>query len=194
MSHFSPEWEVQYSSGNHLSVWPWSDVVSLVKRFKHLMPKPLKILEIGVGAGANIPFLVDFANKFGGGEYYGRDGSITAIEMIRMKFPECSLDLTDFTKIIPWDVDFSIIIDRASLTHNTTSAIKQAISLMRNHLPMGGLFFGFDWFSLKHSGSNFGERIEDEFSIKSETGGYFKGIGVTHISDENHLKDQCRWF
>ena len=30
---FSKEWEHSYASGTHLSIWPWSDVVSLVHRY-----------------------------------------------------------------------------------------------------------------------------------------------------------------
>ena len=29
---FSTEWEERYSANTHLSVWPWSDIVSLVHR------------------------------------------------------------------------------------------------------------------------------------------------------------------
>ena len=30
---FSKEWDVAYKNGLHNSVWPWSDVVSLTKRY-----------------------------------------------------------------------------------------------------------------------------------------------------------------
>ena len=37
---FSPEWEQRYAENTHLSVWPWSDVVSLVHRHcKHIIKK-----------------------------------------------------------------------------------------------------------------------------------------------------------
>ena len=29
---FSSEWEQRYAESTHLSVWPWSDIVSLVHR------------------------------------------------------------------------------------------------------------------------------------------------------------------
>ena len=29
---FDQDWEKTYASGTHLSVWPWSDIVSLVNR------------------------------------------------------------------------------------------------------------------------------------------------------------------
>ena len=29
---FSAEWEQRYAANTHLSIWPWSDVVSLTRR------------------------------------------------------------------------------------------------------------------------------------------------------------------
>ena len=57
---FSQEWEQRYAENTHMSIWPWSDVVSLV----HRHCKPLisagggECLELGCGAGAPIyPFV-----------------------------------------------------------------------------------------------------------------------------------------
>ena len=46
----------QYSK-KHLSVWPWSDLISLCSRY-HKLKKSSSVLEIGCGVGANIPFFL----------------------------------------------------------------------------------------------------------------------------------------
>ena len=53
---FSSEWDDQYSIGRLGSRWPWSDVVSYVMRYVRPQNKKIKVLELGCGAGANIPF------------------------------------------------------------------------------------------------------------------------------------------
>ena len=66
---FCKLWDEQYQSGSHQSIWPWSKVVSLVSRScKDLSGK--NVLEIGCGAGANIPFFI--SKKV---NYYGIEGS-----------------------------------------------------------------------------------------------------------------------
>ena len=54
---FSEEWNHAYEKNTNLSTWPWSDLVSYVKRFTKL-DKNSKVLELGCGAGANIPFFL----------------------------------------------------------------------------------------------------------------------------------------
>ena len=51
-------WESAYSLGGHNTLWPWSDLVSLVSRHCCPISSPEKfnMLELGCGPGANIPF------------------------------------------------------------------------------------------------------------------------------------------
>ena len=57
---FSNEWDVIYKDNSQLSIWPWSDLVSLVhKNCKSIITKrDGKVLELGCGAGANIPLFL----------------------------------------------------------------------------------------------------------------------------------------
>ena len=68
---FCQEWEAIYKGDKHLSVWPWNSVVSLTHRFYDLN-KNLKVLELGCGAGANIPYFASFDNI----EYYGLEAGV----------------------------------------------------------------------------------------------------------------------
>ena len=72
---FSLEWDERYSSNTQMSIWPWSDLVSYVIRYAKPARKQIRVLELGCGAGANIPFFL--AQGF---KYYGIEGSNTIIK------------------------------------------------------------------------------------------------------------------
>lgn len=193
---FSQEWDEQYSANAHLSVWPWSDLVSYVMRYAKPMLNSewsdMKVLEIGCGAGANIPFF-----KRLGCHYDGIDGSPSIINTLKMQYPELSENLLvqDFTKSLP-NENYDLIVDRASLTHNSTIAIQSAIILIHNRLKPNGKFIGIDWFSTQYSDYlNLGERTTDEytktFDDKSRS---FSSLGNVHFSDELHIMELFSQF
>ncbi len=185
---FDPDWEKTYASGTHLSVWPWSDIVSLVNR--HC--KPLitrgggRVLELGCGAGANIPFF-----RALGMDYSAIEGSSTIVRQLHERYPDLAdkIHIGDFTQEQPFQSDFDIVIDRASLTHNTTSSIRGALQMAFDSLQEGGIFIGTDWFSKNHTDFKGGEQSEDEFTRKNHTKGQFVGVGNVHFSDEPHLRN-----
>ena len=184
---FSSEWEDRYADNTHLSVWPWSDVVSLVHR--HCKPFPgghLSVLEFGAGAGANIPFFISL-----GADYYGLDGSPTIVKDLQERFPEISekISCADFTLCQPFSASFDLVLDRASVTHNNSSSIKTALRNAFDSLSDLGLFIGVDWFSNKHSDSLGGDVIDDRYTRNNYTKGQFTGVGKVHFSDEQHLRE-----
>jgi hypothetical protein len=114
---FSSEWDECYKASTHMSIWPWSDIVSYVLRYAcPVDPSVCRVLELGCGVGANIPF--------------------------------CG--------------DFNLVVDRVSLTHNDTSAIRNSLSLLNKKMKTGAKFIGFDWFSTNHSDYKKGNVGEDQ--------------------------------
>ena len=182
--NFSDQWEVNYKSGKHLSVWPWSDIISLVCRYKHSLKANAKVLEIGCGAGANIEFF-----KQSNVEYFGLDGSNSIISSLKLSFPELKGNLVacDFTKTLYFKGPFDLIIDRASLTHNNDSAIRETIKNIKQLLAENGKFISVDWFSTKHYGFTSGESGPDKFTRCNFTKGSLAGTGNVHFSDQNNL-------
>lgn len=176
-------WEKTYASGGHMARWPWSDVVSLTLRWRpgH---RPTRVLELGFGAGANIPFL-----SGPGFEYCGIEASPTVVTDVKGRFPTIAsaLHQGDFVEGFPDDT-FDVIVDRASVTHNTTADIRRALQSVCDHLAPEGVFLGVDWFADAHSSSRSGDAL-DECTRTNISEGPFAGVGRVHFSSRQHLLD-----
>ena len=188
---FSREWNERYQYSTHLSVWPWSDLVSHVMRYCRPDRSGYSVLELGCGAGANIPFFISL-----GVDYHAIEGSEEIVRKLWEKFPELknSIVVGDFTKDIPFSGPFDLIADRASLTHNTTAAIKDTVALLKTRLKPGSKFVGIDWFSTKHSDYGHGEPAEDLYTRRNIEKGTFAGVGCVHFSDRSHLAELFSGF
>ena len=184
--NFSSEWDERYSADTHLSIWPWSDLVSYVMRYIQPNSAQLKVLELGCGAGANIPFFYTL-----GVDYYAIEGSPTVVNKLRERFPKLKNNIVvgDFTQDIPYVGLFDLVVDRGSLTHNTTSAIENALSIVYDKTKPGGKFFGIDWFSTEHTDFTGGEATEDYYTRKNYTNGQFAHLGCVHFSNKKHLQE-----
>ncbi len=188
---FSNEWEMMYKSGLHNSIWPWTDVVSLTNRYlRALIPnnggRGFRVLELGCGAGANIPFFLSI-----GGSYYGIEGSKTKVDELKSKYDgKANIICADFTQSIPFDGKFDLILDRSSITHNSTKDILSTLKLIDGKLEEWGFFFGIDWFSVNYGVFNNTDLVEEivDDNTRVFKGGYFEGLGRVHFSDDSHIR------
>lgn len=184
-------WELIYKQGKQIVNWPWSDLISFVMRHGDIK-QGSKILELGCGTGGNIPFFLSL-----GVEYYGIEQSQTAIDYILSKYPNVNVKTGDFCKEINFDVEFDLICDRASVTHNTTKNIEKCLKLIHKKLKINGKYIGIDWFSVNHTDFNYpvSEFIKnDSFSCYNFQQGQFKDVGITHFSNERHIKKLFKKF
>ena len=179
------KWDAAYLANTQMSVWPWSDLISYVNKFAKDLPEGTNLLELGFGTGANLPFFLS-SLKF---NYFGIEQSEKAFEFVCRKFPAIASQLRcgNITENLFPDVIFGLVVDRATLTHNTTSAILQTLKNLTTRMSPGGIFIGIDWFSKSHADSNLGI-IEDEFTRTNIQTGQFANLGSVHFSDTEHLK------
>jgi SAM-dependent methyltransferase len=182
---FSTEWDERYRENTHLSVWPWSDVVSLVKRHCKHLDVDRRVLELGCGAGANIPFFQAL-----GVQYHAVEGSPSMVARLHERFPTLRWNIVagDFTREQPFAPGFDLVIDRAALTHNDTDGINSGLKLAHAALRAGGYFIGVDWFSTRYSEYQGGTAGPDAYTRCGYTEGPFQGTGNVHFSDESHLR------
>tara|TARA_Y100001970_G_C14140671_1_gene806919 strand:+ start:437 stop:1096 length:660 start_codon:yes stop_codon:yes gene_type:complete len=190
-------WNKIYISNKQHSIYPWSNLVSLVKKNFKKKVKNYPILEIGCGYGANINFLLDC-----GFDYYGIDISGYAIKELKKKFPKLKDKLfeLDFSKMkIQNKVKFKLIVDRGSGTHCTTKQFKNFLQIYANNIHKNAIYFGLDWFSNKHSESKKGFKLDSHTRTNFKSG-HFKGCGSVHFSTEKHIKRDlfndwnCKYF
>ncbi len=188
---FSSEWETIYLANQQLSIWPWSDLVSYVMRYTKLASSSISVLELGCGAGANIPFFKHLKVN-----YYAIEGSSTIVQMLKKKFPEFAENIIvgDFTREIPFQILFDIVVDRASLTHNDTESIHHCLSLIREKMKPGASFIGIDWFSTNHSDLQLGELKIDKNTYTNFREGQFANVGKVHFSDKEHFQEIFEGF
>jgi SAM-dependent methyltransferase len=141
------------------------------------------VLELGCGAGANIPFFVALK-----ADYYGIEGSPAIVALLHTSFPQLKdrIVVGDFTQDIPFDGPFELVVDRSSITHNTTEAIRRTLRMIFDRMRPGGKFIGIDWFSTSYPDSKWGEAL-DSHTRANIPSGPFAGLGTVHFSDQAHL-------
>lgn len=179
-------WEEIYRHNNHLSIWPWTDLVSLVNRYNACSPGS-KVLELGCGVGANIPFFLQQDRV----QYWAVEGSSRAVDLIMAKYPELAENIycQDFSDFLSDESNFDLIFDRASVTHNSSMAIKRTMENVAVSLKAGGYFIGVDWFSTEFDEFSSGHQGPDSYTRVDFTSGKLSGTGLAHFTDEDHLRD-----
>lgn len=155
---------------------------------------------MGCGAGANIPFFSAV-----GAEYCGIEGSVTEVKKLQERYTACphmdecpgkgdknlvTVFEGDFTKALPFAGKFDLILDRGSVTHNSTADIQRTITLAYEKLRIGGYYFGLDWFSTNFSVFSDPEERYDVIDDYTRVfhSGYFDGLGDVHFSDVSHIQ------
>lgn len=190
MSYSREEWENTYRRGDQDIRWPWSNVVSYAMNY--VRPRSgLRVLELGCGSGANIPFFRSM-----GCEYHSIEGSPTCVERIWGAYPDLRehVHLGDFTRAIPIAGQFDLIFDRGALTCNTTTAIRDALVIVHGKLKPSGKYIGIDWFSTQDAEFQRGEPAEDPNTRTGYVEGGFAGQGRIHFSDAVHIMDLFQQF
>jgi SAM-dependent methyltransferase len=184
---FPTEWEEIYRQGAQNSIWPWTDLVSYVMRYARPSGGSCKVLELGFGAGANVAFFSSL-----GVEYFGTEGSESAVNRVSSRFANqerITLACCDFTQSIPFDGPFDLVVDRSSLTHNSTTAIRRCLQVIGLRMKPGAKFIGIDWFSTDNSQFLAGRDFGDYHTRSDFKSGQFKDVGTVHFSDQGHLMD-----
>ena len=177
-------WDALYCEKKHNSIWPWSDLVGLVMRYSNPRSKRLRVLELGCGAGANIPLFVSL-----NADYFSVESSKTIVSELHAKFPQLKDSIVhgDFTENLP-DQQFDLIVDRGALTSNTTSSIQRCLVEIFDRLEPGGTFIGVDWYSTECTAFHQAQK-EDKWTRVNFTDKPFVGVPRIHFSDKQHICD-----
>ena len=131
-----------------------------------------------------------------GVDYYAIDGSPTIVKQLHDRYPDMVENIVcgDFTLDQKLGLNFDLVVDRASLTHNNTVSIKRALHIAFESLTEGGIFIGVDWFSKNHADADAGDAVDDEYTRFHHSAGQFTGVGKVHFSDEAHIRNLFESF
>ena len=180
---FSTEWDQCYANDTHLSVWPWTDVVVYSNRYAKPRRDFCRVLELGCGAGANIPFFLAR-----GDDYHAVEGSPHIVGELHRSFPELehTIVVGDFTHAIPFETLFDLVLDRGSVTCNDTQSIARCLALVHARLRSGGIMLGIDWLTSDHEYANRGRYVDSHTRTDIDSA-MLHGVGKLHFSDREHL-------
>jgi len=183
------DWEKDiYSKGRQYNKWPYTEVVSEVKR---LYPgdalSGLSIAEIGCGTGNNLLF---FASE--GCRVSGLDYSATALtvagDMLEQHGLEASLTTGDASKPLPWkDESFDILLDRGCLTQISHKDLNSVMAEIHRVMKPNGRFFSFTLFGSNSSDLSHGVEIFPHTYTHFKSG-YFSKVGMTSVFDTQSIK------
>ena len=188
---FSNKWDTCYKNKTYLMTkWPFSELISYVMRFSKPGKSKIRVLELGCGYGANIPFFLSLNV-----EYFGIDGSKTIIRILKKKYPMLKNNIVvgDFTKELPFQKKFDLIVDRASINHNSTHGVKQCLDLIHQKLKTDGKFIGIDWLSTRDIAYKSGRKANDIFT-RSHVGGRLHNVSKLHFNNKKHLLNLLKNF
>jgi len=188
MKSWDKMWESMYQKG-YGARYPNEELVRFISRlFKNLKKekKSVKILEVGCGSGANVWYL---ARE--GFSVYGIDGSETAInvcaERLKKEGLKAEIKIGDMSTLPYSDKYFDVVIDIASIQHNTPDEIKKIIAEIYRVMKAGGSFFSFtrsDKDYLFGHGWKIAENTFTDIPI-----GDAKGVGKMHFFTVPEIKE-----
>lgn len=161
--------------------WPWTNMISLVKKFKK--KNKIKVLEIGCGSGCNIPFFMKEKSHF---SYYAIDNQEIWIKVLKKKYPKIRNNLFygNFLNH-KFNQKFDLILDRCSMTHNSKKNIIMSLKNLKECLNKKGIYVGVDWWSTKHSNSKRKNYYETKFFKKGD----FAGVKGVFFSSKSQMLD-----
>jgi len=198
MRSFDISWEETYgsSNGKHLNKYPYGQLVTYFFRNKKYLQngENSKILELGCGAGNNLPL---FLNE--GYDVYGIDGSKSAINIARERlknYNNLNLDVMDFTNLKYEDNFFDMVIDRESIYANTPINIEKIYKEINRVLVSGGVFISMmyninDYHFKKIILNDSYAKYIDINTYTNFKGGTFKGTGIVHFFTKDEVFKLC---
>lgn len=189
------KWEEDiYALGKQVNRWPYTDVISAVKRiFPGNSLEGRTVAELGCGTGNNLIF---FAEEKCHAE--GIDFSSSAVELgnnyLKLRGFDAEIYQGDVTKSLRWpDESCDIVLDRGCITQVPFSKLESLFDEVYRVLQPGGYFFSFTLFGNDSSDLSFGSKVEantyDNFSE-----GYFSKIGLTSVFDFSVIKQLWNKF
>jgi len=192
MAEVAETWERVYAESKQHSQWPWSKLVSYIKRYNpRASLRNQRVLELGCGVGANVPFF-EVENAL----YYGIDISEVAVATVKKVFPNVAnrVHHAALDQPFTWS-EFDLIFDRAATPHNSWSTVQKIVAQVRKHLKPGGIFIGVDWFSSKNGYASLGQGITGDTATRLDLPpGPYQGLEPIRFFSKKEIEELFKGF
>jgi ubiquinone/menaquinone biosynthesis C-methylase UbiE len=170
--------------------YPPEDLIRFVKRnSKDTLPR---ILEIGCGPGANLPFLAKHATLLGGVDFSQTAISLAKQRMARfsdLNLPIIDLRCGDLT-VLPWnDSMFDMVVDIFALYANPTVKIRQALREVARVLYPGGLMYSKVWSASNIDFYELGHPELEKGTFSNSQVGPCANMGVSHYFESAEIEE-----
>lgn len=182
-------WE-QIFSKKEWGEYPPEDLIRFIKHnAKEALPR---ILEIGCGPGANLPFLAKHASVLGGVDF-----SRTAVMLANQRMAQISVANTSKIdlrfgdlSLLPWDdCTFDIVVDIFALYANPTSKIRQALREAARVLSPGGLMYSKVWSTSNIDQYKLGVPDIEKGTFSNSYVGPCANMGVSHYFERSEIEE-----
>lgn len=191
-TEFSNKYDEIYKSNLQKSTWPWSDLVSKVMYVRNRLPERINVLELGCGQGANVEFFRSL-----GANFHSVEASAHCVALLKEEYPDCadSIRVGNFIDAEYGDVKFDLVVDRASLTCNTSEQIRSCVARLAKNMAEVSFYVGIDWYSVNHDEFRKGHSPSDDrfFRIFEESSALFHPPQM-HFSDATHIRELFHGF
>jgi len=185
---FAAEWESIYQKGEQLNAYPYTEVVSLLHRFKSHNTTG-NILDVGCGSGVHAELFAKF-----GFNVDAFDGSRAAIDFAKKKYQEIEeinfFEMT--TDSFMSDTKYDLVLDRLCTSQTGLLSTKNFYKNIKVNLNTGATIF-WKGFCYDNSGKEFAQFFDKNNGYWDDfTDGEFKGLGCTTfftISDVESIFD-----
>jgi|LauGreDrversion4_2_1035121.scaffolds.fasta_scaffold13749_6 SAM-dependent methyltransferase len=185
-------WE-QIFSKKEWGEYPPEDLIRFVKRNSRGARQ--RILEIGCGPGANLPFLAKQAKLLGGVDFSKTAISIANQRMGRLSDVDPSIiDLRcGDISALPWgDSTFDMVVDVFALYANPTATISQALREVARVLYSGGLMYSKVWSASNIDHYKLGQPDLEKGTFSNSHIGPCANMGVSHYFERAEIEELWR--
>ena len=183
-------WQDIYSAGEQLNKYPYDFIVSSFFRYRSDInnDKPIKVLDLGCGAGNHTIFCAE-----NGAEVVAVDYSSAALDVVTQRAVDRGLQgsvrtrKVDFENFTLSENNFDMVIDRLAVSHVGRQHAVAVYDKVYEALNQDGIVLS-NFFTTEHTHKNFGEYDNDNEIWHNFTGGLFEHLKTACFYDEEDIR------
>ena len=187
-------WQNIYVSGEQLNKYPYDFIVSSFFRYRPVKDEPIKVLDLGCGAGNNALFFAE-----NNAEVFAVDYSNAALEVLQKRAVEKGLEdrvrvqQVDFEDFTLNESGFDIVVDRLAVSHVGRQYAISVYNRVYEVMNTNGIVLS-NVFTTGHTHKNYGKYDKENEIWSDFTGGIFEHLKTACFYTEEEIRDLFNKF